>query len=185
MLLMLILGLSEYLKLIFTKLYKPAHDNTNKMACAPSKDQPGHPPSLIRVFAVHMKKAWVLSYLLSTQQRLWSDWADAQADLSLHWAHMPFCWFCRALAQIWASLWENIPSDICTQPRLKSACTCVESDQSSMSTWINFASLTSQDAHSKYSDQLIWIFAGCTFPKEHFLMLSLALLNKLRCHAHF
>ena len=34
--------------------YKPAHDKTNKMACAPSKDsdQPGHPPSLIRVFAV-------------------------------------------------------------------------------------------------------------------------------------
>ena len=21
----------------------------------------------------------------------WSDWADAQADLSLRWAHMPFC----------------------------------------------------------------------------------------------
>ena len=44
----------------------------NKMACAPSKgsDQPGHPPSLIRVFAVRMKKAWVLSYPLSTQRRL-------------------------------------------------------------------------------------------------------------------
>ena len=29
-------------------------DKTNKMACAPSEDsdQPGHPPSLIRVFAV-------------------------------------------------------------------------------------------------------------------------------------
>ena len=57
--------------------------------CVPSKDsdQPGHLPSLIRVFAVRMKKPWVLSYLLSTQQRLWSDWADAQADLSLRWAH--------------------------------------------------------------------------------------------------
>ena len=33
-------------------------------------DQLGHPPSLIRVFAVCMKKAWVLSNLLSTQQRL-------------------------------------------------------------------------------------------------------------------
>ena len=28
------------------------------------------------------------------------DWADAQADLSLRWAHMLFCWFCHALAQI-------------------------------------------------------------------------------------
>ena len=37
-------------------------------------DQPGHPPSLIRVFAVHMKKALVLSYPLSAQRRLWSDW---------------------------------------------------------------------------------------------------------------
>ena len=25
------------------------------------------------------------------QRRLWSAWADAQADLSLRWAHMPFC----------------------------------------------------------------------------------------------
>ena len=33
---------------------EPPRDKTNKMACAPSKDstQPGHPPSLIRVFAV-------------------------------------------------------------------------------------------------------------------------------------
>ena len=56
---------------------------------APSKDsdQPGHPPSLIRVFAVRMKKPWVLSYPLSAQQRHWSDLADAQADLSLCWAH--------------------------------------------------------------------------------------------------
>ena len=48
--------------------------------CAPSEDsyQPGHPPSLIRVFAVRMKKAWVLSYPLSAQRRLWSDWADAR-----------------------------------------------------------------------------------------------------------
>ena len=34
--------------------FEPRHDKTNKMACAPSKhsDQRGHPPSLIRVFAV-------------------------------------------------------------------------------------------------------------------------------------
>ena len=54
------------------------HDKPNKMACAPSEDsdQSGHPPpSLIRVFAVHMKKAWVLSYLLSAQWRLWSVFA--------------------------------------------------------------------------------------------------------------
>ena len=39
------------------------HDKTYKTACVPSEDsdQPGHPPRLIRVFAVHMKKAWVLT----------------------------------------------------------------------------------------------------------------------------
>ena len=60
------------------KTCEPPHDKTNKMACAPSKDsdQPGHPPSLIRLFAVRMKKAWVLSYSMSAQRRLWSDWAD-------------------------------------------------------------------------------------------------------------
>ena len=74
---------------------EPPHDETNKMACAPSEDsdQPGHPPSRISVFAVHMKKAWVLSYPLSAQRRLWSDWADAQADLSLRWAHSHFVSF--------------------------------------------------------------------------------------------
>ena len=30
----------------------------------------------------------------------WSDRADAQADLSLHWAHSSFCWFCHAAAHI-------------------------------------------------------------------------------------
>ena len=29
---------------------------------------------------------------------LWSDWVDAQADLSLCWVHMPFCWFCHEVA---------------------------------------------------------------------------------------
>ena len=52
-----------------------------------------NPPSLISVFAVRMKKAWVLSYPLSAQRRLWSDWADAQADLSVRWAHNHFVGF--------------------------------------------------------------------------------------------
>ena len=52
------------------------------------------------VFSVRMEKAWVLSYPLSAQRRLWSDWTDAQADLSLRWAHMPRCWFCHEVAQL-------------------------------------------------------------------------------------
>ena len=83
-------------------LIEPPRDKTNKMACAPSEDsdQPGHPPSLIRDFAVRSKKAMILSYPLSVQRRLWSDWADAQADLSLRWAHMPFRGFCNDAAQL-------------------------------------------------------------------------------------
>ena len=38
-------------------------------------------------------KAWVLSYPLSAQRRLWSDWADAQADLSLRCPHSHFVGF--------------------------------------------------------------------------------------------
>ena len=36
------------------KINEPPRDKTNKMACVPNEDsdQPGHPPSLIRVFAV-------------------------------------------------------------------------------------------------------------------------------------
>ena len=63
--------------------------------CAPSEDsdQPGHPPSLIRVFAVRMRKYWVLSYPLSAQRRRWSDLVDTQAELSLRWAHTHFVGF--------------------------------------------------------------------------------------------
>ena len=65
--------------------------------CVPGEDsdQPGHPPSLIRIFAICMKNAWVLSYPLSAQRRLWSDSADAQADLRLRWVHRSLCWFCH------------------------------------------------------------------------------------------
>ena len=50
------------------------------------------------VFAVRMKKLWVLSYSLTAQRKFWSDWADAQAELSDRWAHRSFCWVCRATA---------------------------------------------------------------------------------------
>ena len=70
-------------------------------------NQPGHPSSLIRVFAIRMKKSWVLSYPLSAQQRFRSDWADIQADPSLQWAHRSFCWFCHAVVQFLFFSWET------------------------------------------------------------------------------
>ena len=35
---------------------------------------------------------------LECNRSLWSDWADAQADLSLCWTHRSFCWFCHMQA---------------------------------------------------------------------------------------
>ena len=79
------------------------HVKSNKMACAPSEDsdQPGHPPSLIRVFAVHSMDSWGPNVSSCGQRRRWSDWADTQADLSLLWVHRSFCWFCRVAAEIY------------------------------------------------------------------------------------
>ena len=60
---------SEKLLVVILKIELP-HDKTSKMACAPSddSDQPRHPPSLIRVFAVCMKKVWVLSSIARKQR---------------------------------------------------------------------------------------------------------------------
>ena len=73
--------------------FKPPHDKTNKMTCAPSEDsdQPGHAPSLTRVFSVCFKGT-------KDPALLQADSKDAQADPSLHWVQKSFCTFCRALA---------------------------------------------------------------------------------------
>ena len=66
-----------------------------------------------------MKKAWFLSYPLSAQWRLWSDWADAQADLSLRWAHNHFVGFVMRRLKLlriilvlliidWSKAWHTI-----------------------------------------------------------------------------
>ena len=78
--------------------------------CAPSEDsdQPGHPPSLIRVFAVRMKKAYVLSYPLSAQRRLirlggcpgWSESSLGAQSL---------CWFCHVAADLYFGERQRIP----------------------------------------------------------------------------
>ena len=74
--------------------------NTTRWHVNPGNaDQPAHPHSLIRVFAIHVILAYD-PYFLQVDHKHWLDWADAQADLSLCWACMSFSWFCLALAQI-------------------------------------------------------------------------------------
>ena len=82
------------------------HEKTNKVACAPrdDSDQPWQSPSQIRVFAVRLKGCEGSKLALCWQWRLWSDWADAQADLSRRWAHITLCWFSRVTAQIISEL---------------------------------------------------------------------------------
>ena len=53
-----------------SSIYEPRHDKTNKVTVRPAK-------TLIRVFAVRMKKVWALSYPMSAQRRLCSDWEGA------------------------------------------------------------------------------------------------------------
>ena len=57
--------------------FEPQHDKTNKMGVHPAKtDQPGYLPSLISLRCPHEESL-----------------ADAQADLSLRWAHTHFVGF--------------------------------------------------------------------------------------------
>ena len=74
-----------------------------QIECVPSEDsdQPGHPPGLIRVLAVRMKKARVLSYKMSVRpaktqinlgiRPVWSEsllsaWRKL-GSLATHWLH--------------------------------------------------------------------------------------------------
>ena len=57
-------------------------------------DRPGHPSTQSSLCAQWVAKD--LSFLHADSE----DWVDAQADLSLHWAPMPFCWLCHEVAQL-------------------------------------------------------------------------------------
>ena len=70
----------------------------NESAPREDSDMPGHPSSLIRVFAVRMKKAWVLSYpelsierTAKTLIRLGGYPGWSESSLNAH----SFYWFCR------------------------------------------------------------------------------------------
>ena len=79
---------------------------------------------------------------------------------------------------------ENVPSDMCAQRRLKSACGSVQFDQSSLSPE-TLHLLAIQTAASEDSNQivrmrmLIWIFAGRTCWKVRFLTFQHTLKEKL------
>ena len=73
----------------------PPHDKTNNVAVRPAKTQISL--GICPVWSASSLSAWRKLGSLAThwaqQRRLWSDWADAQADLSLRWAHTHFVGF--------------------------------------------------------------------------------------------
>ena len=99
----------EGLYILYMLLWnEPPHDKTNNCGCAHSEDsdQLGHPPSLIRVFAVRMKKAWSLAPIELTAKMLirlggcpvWSE-----SSLGAH----SLCWFCHEAAQMFWLQWSK------------------------------------------------------------------------------
>ena len=57
------------------------------------------------------RKLGVLNYPLSAQWSLWSDWADAQADLTLRWAHSQFVGFVMRRLIYWTRQWKQYMCD--------------------------------------------------------------------------
>ena len=99
------LEVTEILKL--SDYCEPPHDKTNEITCAPSEDSdlPGHPPSLIRVFAVRSMSNWGPNVSSCGQRRLirlggcprWSEsLLGAQAILLiLSWGgYFEVCYVC-------------------------------------------------------------------------------------------
>ena len=84
------------------KTFEPQHDKTNKVAVHPAKTQISL--GIRPVWSGSSLSAWrklgSIATLWAQQRRLWSDWADAQADLSLRWVHSHFVGFVM-LRLIW------------------------------------------------------------------------------------
>ena len=150
----------------------------------PSKDsdQPGHPPSLIRVFTVRLKKAWVLSYPLSAQRRL------IRLGVCPGWSESPLGAHAILLVLSWGSSFVDdqgfLSFSLC---RLRSKTIEPEHDKTNkilcaqqtlwseflLSAWRNIEILATQWVHSKGSDQSLGWAHGS------FLLTNVLQLN---CH---
>ena len=97
--------------------------------CAPSEDsdQPGHSPNLITVFAVRMKKAWVLSYPLSAQRRY--DQTGRMLRLIWVFAGCTVILFVLSWGGSYEPRHEKTCFALCEQQRRRSACASAQSDQ--------------------------------------------------------
>ena len=131
-------------------------------------------PSIRPVWSKSSLSAWrTLTYPLSAWRRLWSDRADAQADLSLRWAHRLFCWFCHAAAHLhfWhlhRLLYTYINNDCCRAKRVLKGLKCsdVSSPELKAHWWayrigrrphsLNISSETTGPIKVKFHIELLW-----------------------------
>ena len=104
------------------------HDKTNKVSVCPAKTQislgirPVWSESSLSAWRNLGPSATHWAHSVDSDQtgwmpRLWSDWADAQADLSLRWAHTHFVRFVMSWLKLWTTFsitllnWQQTVTD--------------------------------------------------------------------------
>ena len=115
-----------------------------------------------------MKKPWVLSYPLSAQRSLWSDWADAQANLSLCWAQS-FCWFCHEVGYMLMHFPVMSPPSRILPQRAWAAAMPTLLSHEAFDTLLNPSILQQLPFHIPLSP--LERFLGCNFIRRHLLRM--------------
>ena len=87
------------------KIYKPQLQKMYLRTNTPSEysDQPVHLQSLISILTQHILDSQGCKVSSCGRRRLWADCANAQADLSLRWAHVSECTFSHIVAHTWST----------------------------------------------------------------------------------
>ena len=146
-------------------------------------NQPGR---LIGIFAERSMGSRVPKLSSCGQRRLWSDWANAQADL--RWAHMLFCWFCHALViMLFVGLFSYVEDHVShdasrhavgyahpAKIQINMLIRAVGSESSQGAFWIDknakFLHAVNEDSNqTARMRRLIWVFVGGTCRKVRFL----------------
>ena len=78
---------------IAASLIEPPHDKNNKMMVRPAKTRNNRPVRSESLLCSQWVAVPKYPRFFHAYSEDWSDWADAQADLSLRWAHSPFVGF--------------------------------------------------------------------------------------------
>ena len=104
---------NQEIRIHFSLLWATSWQNQQNDLFTKTQISLGIHPGLIRVFAVGSVDSWGPNVSSCGQRRLWSDWADVQADLSPRWAQRSFCWFCHKMAHMRLCLKLNALLDSC------------------------------------------------------------------------